>query len=196
MSSGGYTALKSGAADTISFDFVFNNYYSYVSRLARTLLRNAQDAEDVTQEVFLRVHKSLSSYDPTRGTLNSWLGKFTINACRTHQHRSFFHRLWGSARPDEDDEDVQALVDSSPFADPEDHVLQAEMRKTVKDVLAKLRPKHRTVLVLHHYMDLSCAEIALMLDCPEGTVHSRLHYARRVVQTQLELQLRRANGEA
>ncbi|MEO5952355.1 MAG: sigma factor, partial [Chloroflexia bacterium] len=59
MSSGGYAALKSGAASTMSFDYVFANYYTYVCILARTLLRNAQDVEDVTQEVFLRVHKCL-----------------------------------------------------------------------------------------------------------------------------------------
>lgn len=195
MSSGGYAALKSDGVNTLSFDFVFTNYYSYVSRLSRSLLRNAQDAEDVTQEVFLRVHKSLASYDPERGTMNSWLGKMTINACRTHQHRGFFHRLWGSTPAQENEEEALALVDSSHFGSPEDTVLQAELRKTVRDVLAKLRPKHRDVLVLHHYMDLSCAEIAAMMDCPEGTVHSRLHYARRVVQEQLERQVESMNGE-
>ena len=52
--------------------------------------------------------------------------------------------------------------------------------------LAQMSHEHRTVLVLHYYMDLSCPEIASILNCPEGTVHSRLHYARRVVQAQLE----------
>lgn len=195
ISSGGYAALKSDAAITMSFDYVFANYYTYVSKLARTLLRNAQDAEDVTQEVFLRVHKALSSYDPERGTLNSWLGKMTINACRTHRQRSFFHRLWGENRQEDDYQDLIGLVDSSAFADPEDHVLQGELRKTVREVLDRLRPKHRTVLVLHHYMDLSCAEIATMLGCPEGTVYSRLHHARRLVQDQLEKQAHHTNDE-
>jgi len=60
------------------------------------------------------------------------------------------------------------------------------MRKTVKDVLAKLRAEHRTVLVLHYYLDLSCPEIASIMECPEGTVYSRLHYARRLVESHLE----------
>lgn len=195
MSSGEYAALKSDAATSVSFDHVFANYYSYVSKLSRTLLRNAQDAEDVTQEVFLRVHKSLSTYSPERGTLNSWLGKMTINACRTHRQRSFFHRLWGATQQEDDYQDLLGLADSSSFADPEDHVLQSELRATVKEVLDKLRPKHRTVLVLHHYMDLSCAEIAAMIGCPEGTVYSRLHHARRIVQEHLESHALAKNDE-
>jgi RNA polymerase sigma-70 factor (ECF subfamily) len=190
----GYVALGSDAVDTISFEYVFTTYYSFVSRLARTLLDNAQDAEDVTQEVFLRVYKSLSSYDPQRGTLNAWLAKLTLNAGRTQRRRTFLHRLWRSAPSDDADADVLQLIDHSLFASPEDHALQTELRKTVRSVLAKLRPEHRTVLVLYHYMDLSCVEIASILSCPEGTVYSRLHYARRLVQSHLELELKLTNG--
>ena len=58
-----------------------------------------------------------------------------------------------------------------------------------------LGPEQRQALVLHYYLDLSCPEIASILDCPEGTVHSRLHYARRLVQTQLEGRTLRSTGE-
>lgn len=194
MNNGSYVALSSDAVDTPSFEFVFTAYYSYVSKLARTLLGSVQDAEDVTQEVFLRVYKSLGSFDPARGTMNAWLGKMTVNACRTHQRRTFFNRLWGGSPPDDGGDEILELADPSLFGAPEDHALQTELRKTVRAVLSKLRPKHRTVLVLHHYMDLSCAEIAVILGCPEGTVYSRLHYARRVVQAQLEVQLRTGSG--
>lgn len=196
MNNGGYVALGSDAVDTISFDYVFTAYYSYVSKLARTMLGTVQDAEDVTQEVFLRVYKSLASYDPERGTFNAWLGKMTINACRTHQRRSFFHNILRSPSPTGgEDPDLLDLPDPSLFAAPEDLALQNELRKTVRSILDKLRPKHRTVLLLHHYMDLSCVEIAAIIGCPEGTVYSRLHYARRVIQHQLELQMQRTNNE-
>jgi RNA polymerase sigma-70 factor (ECF subfamily) len=194
MNNGGYVALSSDAVETISFEMVFTTYYSYVSKLARTLLGSVQDAEDVTQEVFLRVYKSLGTFDPARGSMSAWLGKMTVNACRTHQRRSFFNRLWGSTSPNDGDDEVLELADPSLFGAPEDHALQTELRKTVRGVLAKLRPKHRTVLILHHYMDLSCTEIAAIIGCPEGTVYSRLHYARRVVQAQLEIQWRAGNG--
>ncbi len=138
--SGGFVALRDDAVDTISFEYVFIAYYSFVSKLARTLLGNVQDAEDVTQEVFLRVYKSLSSYDPQRGTLNAWLAKLTINASRTHRRRSLLHRLWRRDSSDDGDADVLQLVDHSLLATPEDHALQTELRKTVRGELHKLSP--------------------------------------------------------
>lgn len=187
-------ALESEVAVTTSFEFVFNNYFSFVSKLARALLLNAQDAEDVTQEVFLRVYKNLSTYDPRRGSLNAWLGKLTVNACRTHQRRTFLQRLWKPASQLEDADSYEEAIDPSVLGAPEEYALQGELRKIVTDVLAKMRPKHRTVLVLHHYLDLSCVEIAAILDCAEGTVYSRLHYARRSVQDHLEKHLQLTEG--
>lgn len=194
--SGGYMALNSEAARAASFDFVFATYFSFVSKLARALLGNVQDAEDVTQEVFLRVYKNLSSFDPERGTMNAWLGKLTINASRTHQRRGIFQRIWRSASLDDNADEVIELIDTSLFGAPDEYVLQAELRKIVTGILSKMRPKHRTVLVLHHYMELSCVEIASILDCPEGTVYSRLYHARRLVQAQLEHHMQALTSEA
>ncbi len=195
---GGYVALESEAVRTVSFDFVFATYFSFVAKLARALLGNIQDAEDVTQEVFLRVYKNLPSYDPERGSMNAWLAKLTVNASRTYQRRSFFQRMWKSTSSTDAEEDASELVDPSLFGAPEEYALQRELHKIVTGVLAKMRPKHRTVLILNHYLDFSCVEIASILDCPEGTVYSRLHYARRLVQSQLEkqMQLQERGGEA
>jgi len=187
--------VRSEVREDLSFDFVFTTYYSFVSKLARSLLKNPQDGEDVTQEVFLRVHKSLSRYDPRLGNLKAWLAKLTVNACRTHQRRNFLHRTWQVlVPPEEQDEVMEELVDVTRYISPEDHLLRGELRNAVRQALARLKPKHRAVLVLYHYMDMSCAEIADITGCPEGTVYSRLHYARRVVQAELEQQLRFATG--
>jgi RNA polymerase sigma-70 factor, ECF subfamily len=188
--SGGYVTLGSEVAHTTSFDFVFAAHHTYVYKLAHALLGNAQDAEDVTQEVFLSVYKSLPTYDPERGSMRTWLTTMAVNVCKRHRRRNFFHYMWKSTWP-EDGDDPFEPADLSELGAPEDQALQSEMRKTVKDVLAKLRPEHRTVLVLHYYLDLSCPEIATIVDCPEGTVYSRLHYARRLVRSQL---LRQTNG--
>ena len=183
--SGGYMALGQEAASTESFDLVFAAHHEYVYGLAHALLRNPQDAEDVTQEVFLRVYKALPTYNSEYASLRTWLAKMVVNASKTHQRRNFLKTLW--RHPDGDGEmDMLETPDPSPWGAPEDQALQSEMQRIVKDVLAKLRVEHRTVLVLHYYMDMSCPEIAAMLDCPEGTVYSRLHYARRLVQKQLE----------
>ena len=166
------------------FDFVFNTNREYIYRLVYALLGNTQDAEDVTQEVFLRVYRALPSFDPERATMRTWLTKMAVNACQTHRRRNFLRGIF--QRNLEDDTETMGPVDPSLLAAPEDHALQNELRRTVQAVLKKLKPDHRTVLVLHYYMDFSCPEIADMLSCPEGTVHSRLHHARRMVQARLE----------
>lgn len=182
--SGGYIAIETDSVQTESFDIVFNAHHDYVYSLTHTLLGNTQDAEDVTQDIFLRVHKALPSYKPERASIRTWLTKLTVNACNTHRRRNFLHNLL--RRTPIDDEAALEIEDLSVFGAPEDQALTAELRRTVRDVLSKLRPEHRTVLVLHYYMDMSCPEIAGILDCPEGTVYSRLHYARRLVRAQLE----------
>ena len=176
-------ALGREAVHDDAFDFVFNAHYDYVYNLAYLLLRNIQDAEDVTQEVFLRVHKALPSFGPGPASMRTWLTRVVTNASLTHRRRNLLRRLWQRASNDENTPDP---VDASLWGAPEDHALQAELRETLKHVLAKLRIEHRTVLVLRYYLDLSCTEIASILGCPEGTVYSRLYYARRILHKQLE----------
>src|SRR5438067_1417474 len=174
-------ALGHEASDASSFDVVFNAHHEYVYNLTRALLGNAQDAEDVTQDVFLRVYKALPSYQSERATMRTWLTKMTVNACNTHRRRNFLHGVLRHPTSDGGDADTFDRIDSSILGAPEDHALRTEVRQAVKDVIARMRPEHRTVLILHYYMDLSCPEIAAVTGCPEGTVYSRLHYARRVV---------------
>jgi RNA polymerase sigma-70 factor (ECF subfamily) len=191
----GYMALGQEAAHVDSFDLVFSVHHEYVYNLARALLRNTQDAEDVTQDVFIRVYKALPSYNPQQAGLRTWLAKMVVNACKTHRRRNFLRVFL--RRPDDDgyNPDMYEPEDPSPWGAPETRALQSEVRQAVKDVLAKLRIEHRTVLVLHYYLDLSCPEIASILECPEGTIYSRLHYARRLVQTQLEGRMLSSTGE-
>jgi RNA polymerase sigma-70 factor (ECF subfamily) len=178
--------LEHVATHDNAFDVVFGIHHDYVYRLAHALLGHAQDAEDVTQEVFLRVYRALPTYQADRASMRTWLTRIAVNVCRTHRRRTWLRSLWQRPAPSPDDIDPLELVDTSPWGAPEDRVLQAEMRQLVRDMLDRLRPEHRTVLVLHYYLDLPCPEIARIMDCPEGTVYSRLHYARRLVQAQLE----------
>jgi RNA polymerase sigma-70 factor (ECF subfamily) len=191
--SGGSIALARETANADAFDLVFNVHHDYVYGLARNLLGNAQDAEDVTQDVFLRVYKALPSYQPERSSIRTWLTRLAVNACQTHRRRNFLRSLL--SRTPDDGEEAPDQEDLSLWGAPEAHAVQSELRQAVKQVLAKLKLEHRTVVVLHYYLDLSCQEIARILECPEGTVYSRLHYARRVVQAQLERHSPKLNSE-
>ena len=172
--SGGYMALGHEASDASSFDVVFNAHHEYVYNLARAMLRNAQDAEDVTQDVFLRVYKALPTYDPQQAGMRTWLAKLVVNACKTHHRRNLLRGIWRRSDDGDSDTILPEPEDPSPWGAPETRALQSEVRQIVKDVLAKLRIEHRTVLVLRHYENLKLREIAEVLEVPEGTVNSRM----------------------
>jgi RNA polymerase sigma-70 factor (ECF subfamily) len=220
---GGYAALSREVTQAEAFDSLFDAYHDDVYGLACALLGNAQDAEDVTQDVFLRAYRALPSYRPERAALRTWLASIVVNACKTHRRRNFLRNLWQRAADGNDDikghgngaagcdgdgarpggsgrgyrgqATILAVADQSTWGAPEEHALQAEVRQSVRDVLAKLRMEHRVVVVLHYYEQLSCQEIARILECPDGTVRSRLHYARRMVKIHLEQQALRDVAE-
>lgn len=191
--SGGSLALARETASADAFDLVFNVHHDYIYGLALSLLGNAQDAEDVTQDVFLRVYRALSTYKPERAGIRTWLTRLSVNACQTHRRRNFLRKLMNSTP--NDGEEMPDPADPSTWGAPEAQAIQTEVRQAVKEVLAKLKLEHRTVVVLHYYLDMSCQEIARVLECPEGTVYSRLHKARSVVQAQLERQSLNSNSE-
>ena len=176
------------------FDLLFSAHHQYVYGLAQGLLGNPQDAEDVTQEVFLRLYKALPRYDPQRATMRTWLAHLTINACRTHRKRNFLRRLVNRS-PHDADVEADYVPDPSTWSAPESRVLRDELRQAVRSVLDGLKWEHRAVLVLHYYMDMPCPEIARVMECPEGTVYSRLHHARRLVQSKLEKGLLGPDGD-
>lgn len=180
-------------ADT--FDTVFAAQRDYVYGLAHALLRNRQDAEDVTQDVFLRVYRALPQYNPERATIRTWLARFAINACNTHRRQNFLRNLLPNHKEEDPGEEAFDPADTSAWSAPEDQAMRSELRQTVRDVLSRLRWEHRTVLVLHYYLDLSCPEIARVLECPEGTVYSRLYNGRRLVQEEFERRARNTNSE-
>ena len=175
-----------------SFDIVYEAHHAYVHGLVYALLGDAQDAEDVTQEVFLSAYRALPTYRPERAGMRTWLTKLAVNACRMHRRRNFLRNLLQRRGPlitnahGNGEDGAAEAVDLSLLGAPEAFVLQTETRRVLLDALASLRHEHRAALVLRYYLDLPCQDIARILDCPEGTVYSRLYYARRMVQAHLE----------
>jgi RNA polymerase sigma-70 factor (ECF subfamily) len=140
-----------------------------VQRLCLRLLGRRADAEDATQEVFLKLFERARSFDG-RARFSTWLHRLTVNLCL---HRMERERLrLARALP----EDGRALVD--PSASPLETLSRTEARETLERLLTRLSPEHRAVLVLRELEELSYQEIAAALAVPEGTVMSRLSRAR------------------
>lgn len=157
--------------DEAAFDELYTRYAPMIYRLGWSMLKQTQAAEDVVQETFLRAYKARQRFDPDRASVSTWLYQIALNYCRSHLRRKKFLTLpWFS---DEGPE----LPDSR--GGPEANALRGEYRQLLWEAVQNLSDPLREVVTLHYYLELPAVEIAAMLNCPEGTIYSRLHNARR-----------------
>lgn len=138
------------------------------------LLRNRHDAEDVAQDVFLRVFRSLRTWDAAR-PLRPWVLTIAVNRCRTHLSRR-------KIRPDTADYLADLPDTEAPVADQ-----GSELATAIAEAVGGLRDDYREVFVLFHETGQSYEEIAAVIGRPVGTVKTWLHRARAAVLEQLKL---------
>jgi RNA polymerase sigma-70 factor (ECF subfamily) len=142
---------------------------------------SAEDAEDLTQEVFIKVYRTLGSYDSSKGAFATWLTTMTRNLLVDHFRRSKLERASDSLdAPMSSDPDAQPLSQQLPDSGPapDQTVLGGERQAMVHAALQKLSPELRETVILRDLQDLDYKEIALVLKVPEGTVKSRINRGR------------------
>lgn len=154
------------AGDQTAMAMLVEQFHGQVFGLCFRLLAHRQDAEDMTQESFIRVFKSLSKYDSNRD-FRPWLFSIAGNRCRTLIATR-------AHRPKTNDVVVEELLDPAPEPRGMMHVLEE-----VELALTGLRAEHRRAFLLFHAEHLSYLEIAATLDCPLGTVKTWVSRARR-----------------
>ncbi|GAA1986070.1 hypothetical protein GCM10009838_55640 [Catenulispora subtropica] len=160
-----------------SWDEIVRTHSQRVYRLAYRLTGNQHDAEDLTQEVFIRVFRSLSSYQP--GTFEGWLHRITTNLFLDMVRRRARIRF-DSLGEDADDR----LPGREPS--PERIFTDTHMDADIEAALAALAPEFRAAVVLCDIEGLSYEEIAATLDVKLGTVRSRIHRGRSQLRAALE----------
>ena len=156
------------AGDTLAFDALFYRYKDGIFRLGLAITKDPSAAEEIVVDTFARAHRALERLEP-EGSLRPWLYRVAVNLSYNRRPRK---NVIISAL-EEATEEVMESGDRSPSSLAE----LAELRRVVLAAVDTLGPKHRTVVVLHYLNGLNLAEIALVVECPVGTVKSRLHYA-------------------
>ncbi len=165
---------------------VFTAYAPRVYSVARRMLSNDADAEDVTQEVLLQVVRKLDTFRGDAG-LTTWLHRVTVNAALTHrrkQKRRHEHQV--DAPFDILSEGSRTPGTSSQSMSPDQTLLQNEMREVIERAIEQLPEFYRDVYVLADIESLSNAEIGEMLGMSVPAVKSRLHRARLMMREILE----------
>ncbi len=164
--------------ERLAIEALIRRYQNYVYRLCCLVMRNEQDAEDMTQETFIRACRALPRFEIREGiSFEAWLYRIAVNCCRSRMRRKWYQVLpWPEPAPQ-----LTADVEDRP-----DRVLeQDERRNEILDAVYTLNEKHRLVVILRYYSGLSNEEIARTLEIPSGTVRSRLYTARQRLKTLL-----------
>ena len=163
------------AGDQAAFGILFERYKNLVYRTSFLLLGDTDEADEALQEVFLKVYRSLSSYQPAKGAFTTWLYRITTNDC--------LNRMRGMKR------DRFVPLDMAHHDNPPAALIQNSRQEADQDLqraLVRLSDKLRVVIVLRYYGGLSYADIAESLSIPIGTVKSRLDLGLRTLRKELE----------
>jgi RNA polymerase sigma-70 factor (ECF subfamily) len=164
------------AGDAAAFEPLVEKYRQRVWRLAFQVLHDREEAWDVAQEAFVRAFHSLASFRG-QSAFYTWLFRITVNvATDRHRQRGAQARAFGPERVTEED---WARSTPDPGRGPEQEATRAEQRERIRRALDALPPKARAIIMLSDVEGLSYREIAEVLNCPIGTVMSRLHNARK-----------------
>ena len=157
--------------DQQAFARLVEAYQGPVYNLAYRMLGNATEAEDATQETFVRVYTKLHTYQPDR-KLSSWVFSIASHYCIDRLRRRGHTALLSL------DEDPLVNVLPSGEQGPEDSALSTEARDEIQAMVAQLAPAYRVPLILRYWQDMSYQEIADVMGLSEQAVKSRLHRAR------------------
>ena len=164
------------AGDAVAFEPLVEKYRQRVWRLAYQVLHDREEAWDVAQEAFVRAFHSLPSFRG-QSAFYTWLFRITVNvATDRHRQRGAQARAFGPERVTEEE---WARSTPDPGRGPDQEAARAEQRERIRRALDALPRKARTIIMLSDVEGLSYREIAEVLNCPIGTVMSRLHNARK-----------------
>ncbi|HSV85012.1 MAG TPA: RNA polymerase sigma factor [Levilinea sp.] len=145
-------------------------YYPDIYRLALAILHDPDEASDAAQDCFVAADRAINGFQ-YESSPKTWLYAIAINTCRTRLRKHKTQRaLVDKVRS------IQSLFERLPS--PEDQIIHAEQDSWLREAIRRLDEKHRLPIVLYYLEDLPVREIAYILGINEGTVHSRLHYAR------------------
>ncbi len=131
------------------------------------------EAEDLTQEIFIKVFQTLRTYNAAQGTFTTWLNRVARNHLVDHYRRTKKDRLTSSL-----DEELRQVEEPGPGAEPGARVEARERKELLQRALERLSPDLREAVVLRDLQDLDYLEIAQILGVPEGTVKSRINRGR------------------
>lgn len=173
MDSGEDDLIKSViAGEPGAFTRLVRQYETPIYHSIVKIVRDHDQAADITQRAFISAFEHLANYDPNHRFF-SWIYRIAWNDAINCCHRK------------KNSQSLDICEIPSPAPSPEDCLLEKERDDKINQAISTLKDKYRVVLVLRHYLDFSYAEIALIIGLPVSTVRSRIHTARQLLREEL-----------
>ncbi len=176
---------KAQQGDIVAFEQLVFRHDRKVLSIAARYVTSADDAKDIYQEVFIRVYRGLKRFT-FRSEFSTWVHRITVNVCLTHRsrRRRTEQTVLFDDRNEDDGEPHGEFRD--PAAGPDRQAVDADVSSRIERALGRLSPKQRMVFTLRHIEGYRLGEIALMMNCMEGTVKRYLFTATRRMRDQLK----------
>lgn len=162
--------------DQVAYTLLLRKYQNSVYNLCRKMVRNPEEARDLSQEAFVKTFATLERYNPIYA-FSSWLYKITANLCIDHIRKQRM-KMYSIDDPLDGDEGPIARQLEDPGQRPDEASERAELSTRIRAAIDKLPEHYRVILILRHHDQLSYDEIAQKLEIPLGTVKARIHRAR------------------
>ena len=173
------------AGELEAYEALVRRYRQRVYSLAYGMLRNEQDATDLSQETFVQAWQANLGFKKN-ASFYTWLYRITTNLCIDFVRKRDRRPTVPFEETVDPDSDADVEVAPSSQRLPDEEVRRKELREQIDAALQELSPEHRAVIQLREYEGMDYAEIAKAVGCQIGTVMSRLHYARKHLQKLLK----------
>ena len=170
--------------DEAAFDLLVARYQERAYRLAWSILRNAEDARDLSQDAFIRLYEAAGSFGG-RSKFSTWFYRILVNLCLDHKRK---HRWWKLWVRDEGDDRTDPILERqpAPVTDPVDKLSRERTMKELAAAVDQLAPRQRAAVLLRVKEDMATYEIAKVLKCSEATVRVHLHRALTTLKKTVE----------
>jgi RNA polymerase sigma-70 factor (ECF subfamily) len=175
--------IKEGNSD--AFDTIIRRYMKKAYSIAYDLIGNHQEAEDISQEAFIKVYTNINKFEQ-KSSFSTWLYRIIVNLCHDYRRRNLILSKLIIFPKKIDSEEQVELKDTRLKSDIVEQVINKELNEAIKKAVDNLPKMQKTVFVLKNFHHLKIYEIAKILNCKEGTVKCHLFRAIQNLKKKLE----------
>jgi len=173
------------AGEVAAFDALILKYRERVYGVVYNMTSNREDAADLTQDALIKAFQSINRFQ-AQSSFFTWLYRIAVNSTLTHLRKARLRTFFSFEKITDEDKTAQLVNQLTDKKGADRDLFIRELQEKLNEAMMKLSIKHRTVVTLFEIEGLSHEEIAEITECSVGTVRSRLHYAKQLLQAELQ----------